>query len=309
MTTPSSTLTPPGPRPLLYEVGPRDGLQNEAVVLSTDDKIAFIQRLIDAGLKTIEVTAFVHPQRVPAMGDAAAVVERLPRLPDVRYSALVPNAMGLRRALDAGIREVAVIAAASETFSRRNINQSIDESLHTYANVVRAAHAAGVPVRGYVSTAFGCPFEGRVPLERVVDLTRRLLDLGVFEVAVSDTIGVAHPAQVTAMVAALAANAGLDRIALHLHDTRGMAVANVLTAYQLGVRTFDAAAGGLGGCPYAPGASGNVATEELVFLFHGLGIETRVDLDKLANAAISLEPLIGHQVTSKFTRAWRTTNR
>ncbi|MEZ5319583.1 MAG: hydroxymethylglutaryl-CoA lyase [Vicinamibacterales bacterium] len=291
------------PVPLVYEVGPRDGLQNEAAHVPTAEKIAFVDRLSAAGLPAIEVTAFVSPKWVPQMADAAEVLSGITRRPGTRYTALVPNAKGLERAIAAGLDEVAIFAAASETFSQRNINQSIDASFDTYAEVTRLALAAGLRVRGYLSTAFGCPFEGDVPAARVVTLTRRLLDLGVFEVAVSDTIGIAHPGQVRALLADLIAEIPAPQIALHFHDTRGTALANVLAALEYGITTFDASAGGLGGCPYAPGASGNLATEDLIYLLDGLGEDTGVDLDAVFAASVALQPAIGHPLPSRYVQA------
>ena len=287
----------------IFEVGPRDGLQNEAANVPTTDKIAFVDRLTTAGLPAIEVSAFVSPKWVPQMADAAEVFRGISRRPGTRYSALVPNLKGLDRALEAGVTEVAVFAAASETFSRRNINQSIEASLAAYEEVARAADAAGVRVRGYLSTAFGCPFEGDVPTERVIDLTSRLLDLGLFEVAVSDTIGIAHPGQVRMVLTAMTRSLPPARLALHFHDTRGTALANVLASLEFGIRTFDASAGGLGGCPYAPGASGNLATEDLVYLLDGLGHETGVRLDGVVSAAQPLEHVIGHRLPSRVFQA------
>jgi hydroxymethylglutaryl-CoA lyase len=290
-------------RVTVVEVGPRDGLQNEAALISTQEKIAFVDALSDAGLPVIEVTAFVSPAWIPQMADAAEVFGAIRKRPGTRYTALVPNLKGLHRARDAGASEVAVFAAASETFSARNINQSIDQSFATYADVCGEALAAGMRVRGYLSTAFGCPFEGPVPVDRVVNLTARLLELGVFEVAVSDTIGVANPVQVVDVVQSVAARVPRDRIALHFHDTRGTALANVYAALQLGIATFDASAGGLGGCPYAPGAAGNLSTEDLVYMLHGMGIETGVDLARLTAASRLVEPRLGHPLPSRYARA------
>jgi hydroxymethylglutaryl-CoA lyase len=289
------------------EVGPRDGLQNEAQPISTADKIAFIDRLSLAGLPVVEITAFVSPTWVPQMADAVEVAAGITRHPNVRYSALVPNLKGLERAVAARVTEVAIFAAASETFSRKNINSTIDASLELYGGVTKAALAAGLPVRAYLSTAFGCPFEGTVPVARVVSLTKRLLDLGVFEVAVSDTIGVAHPGQVRDVLSALRASVPTERVALHFHDTRGMAAANVLAALDYGIRTFDASAGGLGGCPYAPGATGNLATEDLLYLLNGLGYQSGVDLDAVADASIAIEPAVGHALPSRYLKARRAT--
>lgn len=235
----------------LVEVGPRDGLQNEQVSIATDDKVAFIDRLSAAGYPVIEVSAFVNPQRVPQMGDASELFTRIARHPGTRYTALVPNLQGLERAAAAGLDEIAIFAASSESFSRANINQGIDDAFRTYAVVCDRALALGMRVRGYLSTAFGCPYEGDVPAVRVAELSARLLTMGVYQVAISDTIGVAHPGQVDRVLHTVGEQIGLDAVALHFHDTRGTALANVLTALQLGITTFDASAGGLGGCPYA----------------------------------------------------------
>jgi hydroxymethylglutaryl-CoA lyase len=289
----------------VYEVGPRDGLQNEAARIETADKVAFIDALSAAGLSAIEVSAFVSPTWVPQMADADAVCRSIARRPGTRYSALVPNLKGLDRALAAGVTDVAVFAAASETFSRRNINQSIAQSLATYRDVAARALAAGCRVRAYLSTAFGCPFEGDVPVESVLRLTAALGDLGAFEVSVSDTIGVAHPGQVRRLLDALTHAVAPDSLALHFHDTRGTALANVLAALDFGIRTFDASAGGLGGCPYAPGASGNLATEDLLHMLHGLGHHTGVSLDAVSAASIALEPRLGHPLPSRYLRAPR----
>jgi hydroxymethylglutaryl-CoA lyase len=290
----------------VVEVGPRDGLQNEAVLVSVADKVAFIDALSAAGCRRIEVTAFVSPKWVPQLADAVEVFDGVRRRPGVTYSALVPNLKGLERAIACGVSEIAVFAAASETFSRKNINQSIDESFTTYAEVARAALAAGLRVRGYLSTSFGCPFEGDVPVARVVALTKRLLELGVYEVAVSDTIGIAHPGQVRSVVPELLSRFSSGALALHFHDTRGMALANVLASLDLGIRTFDSAAGGLGGCPYAPGASGNLATEDLVSMLGGLGYATGIDLRQLMAASLELERSIGHALPSRYVSAVRT---
>ena len=294
-----------GTRATVVEVGPRDGLQNERVSISTADKIAFVDRLSAARLPVIEVSAFVSPKWVPQMADAAEVFAGITRAQGIRYTALVPNLAGLERAASAGVTEVAIFAASTETFSRKNINQSIAESLVTYDAVCRQALAMGLKVRGYLSTAFGCPYEGRVPPEVVAALTAKLLDLGVFEVAVSDTIGVAHPAQVQRLVEQLLLAIPARQIALHLHDTRGTALANVLAALPLGITTFDASAGGLGGCPYAPGASGNLATEDLVFLLNGLGIETDVSLDRVVEASAFLAGRHDHPLPSRYFQAAR----
>jgi hydroxymethylglutaryl-CoA lyase len=269
----------------VVEVGPRDGLQNESATVSTADKIAFVDKLSAANLPVIEVSAFVSPKWVPQMADAEQVFAGITRRPGTRYTALVPNVAGLERAQKAGVTEVAVFAASSETFSRKNINQSIDDSFATYQLVCDRALAGGMRVRGYLSTAFGCPYEGAVPEETVAKLSKRLIDLGVFEVAVSDTIGIARPDDVPRVLEAVLAQVPAEKIALHFHDTRGHALANVSVALPFGIRTFDASAGGLGGCPYAPGAPGNLATGDLIQLLKGMGIETGVSLDALTAAA------------------------
>lgn len=287
----------------VVEVGPRDGLQNEAAQISTADKVAFIDRLSASGLREIEVSGFVSPKWIPQLSDAAAVFAAITRREDTRYSALVPNMTGLERAIAAGVTDVAIFAAASETFSLRNTNRSIDTSFEIYREVTAAALAAGLRVRGYLSTAFGCPFEGAVSPDRVHTLARRLLDLGVFEVAISDTIGVAHPGQVRALLPQLLTTIPPTRIALHFHDTRGLALANVLASLDFDITTFDSSAGGLGGCPYAPRATGNLATEDLLYMLHGLGIETSVSVDAVSDAALALAPHLGHSLSSRYTQA------
>ncbi len=287
----------------IVEVGPRDGLQNEKAIVATAQKIAFVDQLTAAGHRAIEVSAFVSPKWVPQMGDASEVFAGITRKEGVRYSALVPNRAGLDRALAAGVREVAIFAASSETFSRKNINQSIDESFVVYREVTDAAIEAGLRVRAYLSTSFGCPFEGAVDPARVIDLTERLLQLGAYEVAVSDTIGIAHPGQVARLLDALLHRVRVDQIALHFHDTRGTALANVLTALAQGVSTFDSSAGGLGGCPYAPGATGNLATEDLLYMLDGFGIESGVSIDGVVAASRAIADAIGHSPHSRYVQA------
>jgi hydroxymethylglutaryl-CoA lyase len=290
-------------RVTVVEVGPRDGLQNESAAVTTADKTAFVDRLSAARLPVIEVSAFVSAKWVPQMSDAAEVFAGISRAAGTRYAALVPNLTGLERAHAAGVTEVGIFAAASETFSRRNINQSVDASLEIYRSVCARAAELGIAVRGYVSTAFGCPFEGEVPVSRVAEVAAALFTMGAFEVAISDTIGIAHPGQVPRVVGAVAERIRMDAIALHFHDTRGTALANVLTALSLGVTTFDASAGGLGGCPYAPGATGNLATEDLIYMLNGLGIDSGVDLEALVEASAFIEPRLGHPLPSRYYRA------
>lgn len=287
----------------VVEVGPRDGLQNEGALVSTADKVAFVDRLSEALLPVIEVSAFVSPTWVPQMADAADVFAAIDRRAGIRYSALVPNLAGLDRARRAGVTDVAVFAAASESFSRKNLNHSIDESLDAYRQVCSQALGAGLRVRAYLSTAFGCPYEGAVPVEAVVTRAAQLLDLGVYEVAVSDTIGVAHPGQVSIVLEALRARMPMERVALHFHDTRGTALANVLAGLMAGVRTFDASAGGLGGCPYAPGAAGNLATDDLIYMLDGLGIRTGVSQARLEEATAFIATRVDHPLPSRYVQA------
>ena len=287
----------------IVEVGPRDGLQNEPDKVPTVDKIAYIDLLTQAGLRDIEVTSFVRPSRIPQLADAADVFAGTIHRDGVRYSALVPNRKGLENALAAGVRSIAVFTGASESFTRRNINMTIAESLDRFGDVASIALREGVEVRGYVSVCFGCPYEGAVDPERVIAVTQALLDMGCYEVSIGDTIGVARPGQVEDLVSRLVAVTDLGRIALHLHDTRGTALANVLTGLLMGVSIFDAAAGGLGGCPYAPGASGNLATEDLVYMLHGMGIETGVDLDTLVEASRFMSEVLHRTLPSKYLRA------
>jgi len=287
----------------VYEVGPRDGLQNVAQPLDLDVKLRFVEALADAGLPAVEAGAFVSPKSVPQMAATDELYARLHRRDGVRYPALVPNEKGLDAALAANVNEIAVFTAASETFNQRNINASIAESLQRFTPVVRRARAANVRVRGYVSTCFGCPYEGRVDPEVVLRVTRDLFALGVQEVSLGDTIGVAVPTEVTSMVERLRQAFDLDTIALHFHDTRGTALANVAAALPLGITIFDASAGGLGGCPYAPGATGNLATEDLLYLLHEMGYETGVDLDQVVDASRIAETALGVPLPSRVLRA------
>jgi hydroxymethylglutaryl-CoA lyase len=287
----------------VVEVGPRDGLQNEQARVSTADKIEFVNRLTAAHLAVIEVSAFVSPKWVPQMADAAEVFAGITRAPGTRYTALVPNLSGLDRAAAAGVSEIAIFAASTESFSRKNINQSIDESLTTYKAVCGRAIASGLRVRGYLSTAFGCPFEGAVDPQQVARVAGRLADLGVFEVAISDTIGTAHPGLVPRVLEAVLARLPADRVALHYHDTRGTALANVLASLPFGIATYDASSGGLGGCPYAPGAAGNLATDDLIYMLDGLGIETGVSLAALSEASAFIASKIDHRLPSRYAQA------
>ena len=289
----------------IVEVGPRDGLQNEKQPVPTDVKLELIARLADAGLRDIEATAFVSPKWVPQMADHADLMRRLPRRPGVNYPVLVPNLKGLEAAVESGAAEVAVFAAASESFSQKNINCSIAESLLRFEPVMEAARAAGVRVRGYVSCVVACPYEGPVAPVRVAEVAARLHGMGCYEVSLGDTIGTGTPASVTAMLEAVAARVPVAQLAGHYHDTWGMAVANVAASYALGLRVFDASVSGLGGCPYAKGASGNVATEDVAYLLQGLGADTGVDLQRLAETSAWISGVLGREPGSKVTRALR----
>ncbi|UIX29357.1 hydroxymethylglutaryl-CoA lyase [Streptomyces sp. GQFP] len=291
-------------RVTIYEVGARDGLQNEKQVVPTEVKAQFVERLVAAGLRTVETTSFVHPAWVPQLADAEELIDRLERAPGVRYPVLVPNLKGLRRALDRGVRDVAVFASVTETFSRRNLNRSVAEALEMIAPVVDGARSAGAGVRVYVSMAFGDPWEGEVPRERVVDVAGRLMALGCTEMSLSDTIGTGTPGHVTALVADLVdSGIPLERIGVHFHDTYGQALANVLAALQAGVTTVDSSAGGLGGCNFAESATGNLATEDLVWQLHGLGIETGVDLDALVRTSVWMAGQLGRPSVSRTVQA------
>jgi hydroxymethylglutaryl-CoA lyase len=287
----------------VVEVGPRDGLQNEKVTIPTQAKIDYITALGDAGLRVIEAGAFVSPKWVPQMADSAEVYENIPKDPGVEYPVLVPNMKGLDRAIEAGVKSIAIFTAASETFNKRNINMSIDESFANYAPVATRAISEGMRVRGYVSTAFGCPYEGEVPAEKVLEVSARLLDLGCYEVSVGDTIGVGTPMQVQGVIGVLRQVIPAAKLAMHFHDTRGTALANTLAALEMGIATFDASSGGLGGCPYAPGASGNMATEDLIYLLDGMAIETGVDLRKLVAASQIIAPYLDHPLPGKYLQA------
>jgi len=292
----------------IVEVGPRDGLQNERQPIAIADKLMLIRRLQDAGLRSIEVAAFVSPRWVPQMADAAAVLAGVlaDARPGVGYPVLVPNLRGLEAALAAGATEVAVFAAASESFSRRNINCSVAESLQRFLPVVERARQAQARVRGYVSCVAGCPYEGEVAPAAVAAVASALADMGCEEISLGDTIGVGNPASIARMLEAVMRHLPPQRLAGHYHDTYGMAAANVYASLQLGIATFDASVAGLGGCPYAPGAAGNVATEDLVWLLHGLGIATGLDLDRLVDTAAWISRLLGREPSSRVARALLT---
>lgn len=287
----------------IVEVGPRDGLQNEPVDIGTARKIALIDRLSQTGLRSIEATAFVSPKWVPQMADAAEVLAGIARAPGVSYPVLVPNLQGYERARAAGAQEVAVFTAASDAFNRRNTNAGIEESLQRFAPVLERARADGVRVRGYVSTVLGCPYQGEVPLADVVRVARALHRMGCYEISLGDTIGVGTPGKARAMLRAVAGEVPMAALAIHFHDTYGQALANVLACLEEGVAVVDSAVAGAGGCPYAKGASGNLASEDLVYMLHGLGIDTGVDLPRLAATGRWLAGLLGRETGSKAGRA------
>ncbi len=287
----------------MVEVGPRDGLQNEKSMVPTAVKVELVNRLSDAGLSVVEAASFVSPKWVPQMGDSADVLAGIARKPGVRYAALTPNLKGLEGALAAKADEVAVFGAASESFSQKNINCSIAESLDRFAPVMEQAKAAGVPVRGYVSCVLGCPYEGEIDPKAVADVAERLFAMGCYEISLGDTIGTGTPTKAQLMIAAVAERVPVEKIAVHFHDTYGQALANILAALQMGVAVVDSSVAGLGGCPYAKGASGNVASEDVLYMLNGLGIETGVDLDKLIAAGAFISDAIGRPTASKVARA------
>src|SRR5437773_9687375 len=287
----------------VVEVGPRDGLQNEKVTIPTEAKVDYITALGYAGLRVSEAGAFVSPKWVPQMADSDDVYRNIPKDPGVEYPVLVPNMKGLERAIEAGVKSIAIFTAASETFNKRNINMTIEESFANYAPVVARALEERMRVRGYVSTAFGCPYEGDVPPEKVLEVCARLLDLRCYEVSVGDTIVVGTPVQVQGVIGMLLQVIPASRLAMHFHDTRGTALANSLAALEMGIATFDASSGGLGGCPYAPGASGNMATEDLVYMLDSMAIETGVDINRLVAASQIIAPYLDHPLPGRYLQA------
>jgi hydroxymethylglutaryl-CoA lyase len=293
----------------LVEMGPRDGLQNEHAVVKTEDKIRYIDLLSESGLRWIEATSFVSPKAIPQLADAVDVFTKIRKAPGVRYPVLVPNMKGYERAKAAGADAIAVFTAASEAFTKRNINMTIDESLETFREVARTAKRDGMWVRGYVSTAFGSPFGDEVTAAMVVDVSVKLMEMGCDELSIGDTIGVGVPSQLDELIPVLTKKIALDRLAFHFHDTRGTALANVYAALQHGVRIFDSSAGGLGGCPYAPGATGNVGTEDVVYLLESMGIDTGVDLAKVRAASRFIRSVLDHDLTSKAFQAFEAADK
>jgi hydroxymethylglutaryl-CoA lyase len=290
-------------RVFIVDVGPRDGLQAEKELVSTETKIELVDRLTEAGLPSVEAGAFVSPKWVPQMADTAEVLAGITQRDGTRYPVLVPNEKGLERALKSGVGEIAIFGAASETFSQKNINCSIEESIERFQPVAQKAQNSGIEVRGYISCVLGCPYEGDVALENVVRVARALDAIGCYEISLGDTIGVGTPTRARAMVDAVADHVPVDRLALHFHDTYGQALANILSCMEAGVATVDTAVAGLGGCPYAPGASGNVATEDVVYMLQGMGIDTGVDLPALVEAGEFISAALGRAPTSKSAQA------
>ena len=287
----------------VYEVGLRDGLQNESSFVPTVEKIALAEQLADAGLKRIELTSFVSPRWIPQLADHAIVASEVQRRKDTHFSALVPNKRGLEGASDAKLDEIAIFFSASETHNQKNINKSIDDAVEVLRDVTQSALDVGMRVRGYLSVVFGCPYEGDVDVGRVNELVHKLFEMGVYEVSLGDTVGVANPKQVRELIKNLGHDLPLEKLALHMHDTRGTALANILAGLEEGIRTFDTAFGGLGGCPYAPGASGNLATEDLVYMLEAMGCDTGVNLDEIIIASEKVAALLGRSLPSKVLQA------
>jgi len=289
----------------IKEVGPRDGLQNEKKFISTEDKIQWINQLSHTGLSYIEITSFVHPKWIPALADAYSVAKGIERVEGVTYAALVPNQKGLEKALVANIDEVSIFLSASETHNRKNINKSINETLTILTDVVQESLSSGKSVRGYISTVFGCPYEGHVSVQKTMRICEELFEMGVYEVSLGDTIGVATPKQVQEITTEMLKRFHSDKLAMHFHDTRGTALANVTASLDLGITRFDSSIGGLGGCPYAPGASGNVATDDLLYMLEGMEIETGISKDKIHNAALFIQEKIGRSLASHSLQVYQ----
>lgn len=287
----------------VYEVSPRDGLQNEAAAVSTYNKTRLVDALADSGLKRIEVTSFVSPRWIPQLSDADDLLKMVHRPPGAMYSALCPNRQGLDRALASGVEEIAVFLSVSEGHNKRNVNKTVAESLAGFRDVVQPALEKGLRVRAYLSTLWGCPYEGEVDPKRGVAITRQLFDMGCYQVSLGDTIGAGTPLQTKRILEMFLAEFSSERLAMHMHDTRGTALANVIVGLEMGIRTFDASVGGLGGCPYAPGAAGNLATEDLVYTLHAMGIQTGIDLDKLVEAGRVASAIVGRDLPGKVLRA------
>ncbi|MCB6184665.1 hydroxymethylglutaryl-CoA lyase [Leeia sp. TBRC 13508] len=291
------------PKVNIVEVGPRDGLQNETTSIATETKLELIQRLAGAGLKTIEATAFVSPKRIPQMADNQAVMAGLDLNADIRYPVLVPNLQGLEAAIEAGAKEIAIFTATSDSFTQKNIQCTVAESIQRFIPVINECLRHNIAIRGYLSTVIDCPYEGPITPARTADIAQQLLDLGCYQISLGDTIGTGTPERVKRMLVTVQKNIPAKLLAGHFHDTYGMGIANIYAAWQMGITTFDASVGGLGGCPYAPGASGNVATEDVLWLMQGLGVETGVDLDQIVQTALWISHQLGRPLGSKTGRA------
>jgi hydroxymethylglutaryl-CoA lyase len=290
----------------IKEVGPRDGLQNEKAFIKTEDKIAWINLLSKTGLSYIEITSFVNPKWIPQLADALEVASKIEKVPGITYAALVPNRKGLEGALAANVDEVAVFMSASETHNRKNINKTIDETFPVLKEVVVDAKKAGKTVRGYVSTVFGCPYEGPVPIEQVMKVSETLFEMGIDELSLGDTIGVANPRQVQEALTELLKRFPKEKLAMHFHNTRGTALANVLASLEMGITIFDSSLGGLGGCPYAPGASGNLATDDLLYMLDGMGISSGIQREELTKAALFIQEKLGRKLNSHYLQTLNT---
>ncbi len=294
----------------IVEVGPRDGLQNEKIILSTEDKLQFITLLSETGLQNIEVTSFVKAPAIPQMTDAVELFEQVEKRlgrTGINFPCLVPNLQGYEKAKSLGVKEIALFTATSDSFTKKNVNATVEETFSRMNEVAEAARKDGIRMRGYISTAFGCPFEGRMPVEKLALVTKKFLKMGVYEVSIGDTIGVAVPNQIKDYLTILKKEFPVDKLAMHLHDTRGMALANMLVSLDLGISTFDSSAGGLGGCPYANGATGNVATEDVWYLLNSMGLETGIDLEKLVKASKFILSKVNKETESKFLKAYLNT--
>lgn len=296
-------LNEPTPDVTIYEVGPRDGLQNESTFVSTENKVSLIQALAASGLVKIEATSFVHPRWIPALADADNLMGMLSLDEAVTYSALVPNLRGMQRAVLHEPRELALFMSASEMHNRKNINKTRSETYEAFAPVVDLAREKGIKLRAYVSTVWGCPYQGDVPIDDVLEVSERLLAMGVYQISLGDTIGVGDPAQTRRILSAFKSSIGLEQIALHMHDTRGTALANCLVGLEMGVTTFDSSIGGLGGCPYAKGASGNLATEDLVYMLDRMGVRTNISLERLVRAGLMAQSFVGRKLPGRALSA------
>jgi hydroxymethylglutaryl-CoA lyase len=294
----------------IIEVGPRDGLQNEEVQIATNDKVSLIDKLSESGLKTIEVTAFVHPRWSPQLADSTEVAGAIHKKEGVHYTALIPNLKGLEKAISAGLQEVAIFMSSSQSHSKKNLNRNIEETLEIVENTVNKARQNNMRTRAYLSTVFGCPYEGNVDIKKVVEITKKLLSFGVYQISLGDTIGIGNPRQVRMVLQEIfKVIDAKEQIALHFHDTRGLGLANAVVGLEMGITTFDSSIGGLGGCPYAPGATGNIATEDLVNMLHSMGIYTGINLEKLVECNKFMEKVLGRELNSKYTKTYTATKR